>query len=102
MNLTEAREQLERAAADAERLRQEAVDEVGLAAVPIIRTRWPRDTGLSGDSFRYEHSAITNPVPYTSDVHDGLVHRLLPEVLAELNPLFAEEVELRLGRVLEG
>lgn len=86
----------------AEEIRQEAVDEVGDQAVDMIRDRWPRRSGLSGDSFEYNPSAIENDVEYTSEVHDGLVFRLVPEVLEELQPTFEDEIERRLTAALEG
>jgi|DEB0MinimDraft_4_1074332.scaffolds.fasta_scaffold00811_7 hypothetical protein len=52
---------------------QEIMMEHAEEAVAGIQGDWPRDTGLSGDSFRAEFTpegvAIVNPVEYTQYVH---------------------------------
>jgi hypothetical protein len=76
-------------------MHRRAIEDVGLAAVDLIRDRWPRLTGLSGDSWAFDRGllVIYNPVDYVSFVHDGLADRLVPAVLESLEPDFDQHLE---------
>lgn len=84
------------------------IDEVGEEAVRRIRKRWPIDTKLSHDGWYWNTAKtarnkaggrIMNEVPYTEFVHHGFAFRLIPEVLAELRPVFGASLTQRLSAV---
>ncbi len=79
----------------------ESIDEVGREAVVRLKRDWPRDTGLSGDSFEWDtvDKAVSSDVPYVPYVHDGLFGRLMPRIMSDLEPLFSETFTRRLDAV---
>lgn len=85
---------------------QETVDDIGREAVRRIQEVWPVDTGDSRDGWYWNTKKgrrnkaggrIMNEVPYTEFVHHGLAFRLVPQVLRDLKPRFAQELSRRVA-----
>ena len=94
------------AARDAEQINRDELRRIAAAAIPVIESSWPVATGRSQDGWTTQPTAtgaaVVNPVPYASDVHDGLAARLVPEVLADLEDQWTLAVERRLTPTLSG
>lgn len=101
MTLDEAIDDIRAKRAALDSVASGAIDEVGRAAVARLKREWPRDTGLSGDSFEWDtvDKAVTSDVPYVPYVHDGLFDKLMPRIMSDLEPLFSESFTRRLDAV---
>lgn len=76
---------------------------LGQAAVRELKRVWPVGEPRKGhkhsrDEWRYDEQEgqLKNDAPHVEFVHDGLVFRLVPEVLARLQPLYRDTVTARL------
>jgi hypothetical protein len=98
VRFTEAREQLQRAAREAPGAVEDARQEVGAGAASTVASRWPVDTRQSAAGWGWDGKAVINDVRHTPFVHKGLAGRLVPEVLEDAAPEFANLVEERLDR----
>ena len=97
---------LERAARDLQAANVAALRRVAAEAVQRIEEPWPVLTGASQEGWDSRPTAtgadVVNPVPYASDVHDGLADQLVPEVLGDLEQEWQDFVEKRITPILEG
>jgi hypothetical protein len=95
-----------KAGAAAPRINTAAIQGVAAAAIPLIEGSWPAATGLSQDGWddvaAPMGARVVNPVPYASDVHDGLADTLVPSVLAELEQGWEDTVNKQLLPIFEG
>lgn len=105
MTPEEATAGMQRAAREAQRLNVAELRRIADLAVDRIDDVWPVATGRSAEGWASASTTtgagVVNPVAYTSDVHDGLASRLVPETLASLEDDWAKAIERKLTPILE-
>lgn len=95
-----------KAAREVESINVASIRSVAVAAIPLIEEPWPVATGLSQEGWddvpTLAGADVVNPVPYASDVHNGLAATLVPTVISSLDEEWEAAVNKQLLPIFEG
>ena len=90
----------------AKQLNAKSIRAIAADAIPLIEVEWPVATGRSQEGWTDVSTTagadVVNPVPYASEVHNGLADTLVPSVISSLEEDWRETVNSTLLPILEG
>ena len=88
MTITEARQQIERAQAEAPAALVRSLDQLGVASVDRLAAESPRATGEFASGWFWAPPVLGNSAPHAPYVHDGVAFEMVPQTLDALQPAF--------------
>jgi hypothetical protein len=96
-DLSDAVDDLERLVGSLGQTTDAVLTTLAKRAVVDVRAAWPEDSGDSKRGWTASGPSIVNPVPYTTDVHDGLAFTLVPDSIENHITRALDELDDALG-----